>query len=116
MDSSQSPELFGNVQMSLTGSAMAGQGTSHVVLQNFSITLPHQRWWAAKVDDSTERVIVVALALLGLVALGLTWISRVRLERSRARVSHLTLSTRAAALMVGAVAAYFAGNALLFPL
>jgi hypothetical protein len=116
MDSRQSPELFGNVQMSLTGSAMAGQGTSHVILQNFSITLPHQRWWAAKVDDSAERVIVDALALLGLVALGLTWISRDRLKRSPGRVSHLTLSTRAAALTVGAVAAYFAGNALLFPL
>jgi hypothetical protein len=118
MNSSQSPALFGNVQMSLTGSAMAGQGTSHVVLQNFTVTLPHHRWWATKVDDPLERIVVIGLALLGLIALGLAIISHPSFTRSLAAVAiqRAALSSRARALAVGAVAAYFAGNALLFPL
>ena len=116
MSSSQLPALFGNVQLSLTGSTMAGQGTSHVVLQNFTLTLPHQRWWAAKVDDPVERIIVVGLALLGLAAVGLMIISYRPVRRLPQVGSPGVVSTGFAGLVAAAVVAYFAGNALLFPL
>jgi hypothetical protein len=118
MNSSQSPALFGNVQISLTGSASAGQGISHVVLQDFTLTLPHQRWWAAKVDDPVQRLLIIVLALLGLAALGLATISRRPLLRSdlRLSISRRARSTPAVALLAASVAVYLIGNALLFPL
>lgn len=118
LSSGQAPTLFSNAQLSLTGSASAGEGTSHIVLQNFTLTLPHQRWWAVRIDDPIEKFLVVALALLGLVATAVaiaaaTPTLRGRVARLRPR---LPRPGRAAVVVSGAVALYLVGNALLFPL
>lgn len=114
----QLPALFTNVQLSLTASALAGPGTSHVLLERFSVTLPHQRWWAAKVDDPIERFVVIALALLGAAVLGVAILARNPLRRLLGVRLHFRPSrpTRITLPIAGAVVVYLAGNALLFPL
>lgn len=109
--------LFQNVQVSLTVSASAGAGTSHVILTDFTLSVPHQRWWAVKLDDPFERVIVFILALLGLLLIAAAHGRRilrlfaVRLPR-RPRIE----LARVPWLVLGAVAIYLVGNVLLFPL
>jgi hypothetical protein len=101
---------------------MGGPGTSQVVLRNFSLTLPHQRWWASKVDDPVARFLLVLLAVAGALAVGVAagtgsvaaarWIQAGVAGLRRTFVAR----RRAIGWIALAVAAYLVGNALLFPL
>lgn len=118
---SQAPRMFGGVQLSLTASSIGGAGTSQVRLQNFSLTLPHQRWWASKVDDPVARALLVVLALAGLAAVAIAAGARARrvarIESGLAALRRAVATRpRALALVALAIAAYLLGNALLFPL
>jgi hypothetical protein len=125
--SSQLGALFGSVQLSVTATASGEGGTSQVILQNYSLTLPHQRSWASKIDDPTARVALVALSVLGGVLLALAIVG----SRPSRAASVLLASIRAAsrrwrsagsgsrfalAVGIGGVALYLIGNGLLFPL
>ena len=116
--SRQAPSLFSKSQMSLTASISSGNGQSHVILQNFNLVLPHQRWWAVKVDDPVEWVIVILLAGIGLALMGIAFIGAAPALRRRLPDMSLRVRrpSRGALLVAIAVAAYFAGNAALFPL
>jgi len=118
LTSSQFPGLFSNAQMSLTGSADAGQGASHVVLRDFSLTLPHQRSWAVEVDDPVERALLVALGLLGLAAIVVAALPAVRRLVARTpRLPRWQIHLGRGGILIGAaIMVYLAGNALLFSL
>jgi hypothetical protein len=114
--------VFGNVQVSLNVSASPEGGTSHVVLSNFTLTLPHQRIWASKADDPRLTAILVTLALAGLLLLviaaitrlprgGLAWVGR----GLRSRVPRIRRGPVPFAV-AGAIAFYLVGNGLLFML
>jgi Gpi18-like mannosyltransferase len=122
VNSQQFPAIFGTVQVSLAASASPGEGSSHAVLRNFGLIVPHQRLWAVKVDDPLERAILIALALAGLLLIGIKIIAAFRSRSSRFRTPRAPLGTliagRGRILVLGAAAVvvYLAGNALLFPL
>jgi hypothetical protein len=103
-----SPALFGNVQLSLT--ANAGPGRSQVMLRKFSMTLPHERSWASKVDDPVAKGLLIILASLGVIAIVAAGISRWR------RPDASTWRVRVSWLAVAAAILYIGGNALLFRL
>jgi hypothetical protein len=109
LDAHRFPALFDNVQISLSASAVAGQGTSHVALRNYRLALPHERQWAAKVDDPRVTALVIALVSLGVVGIALAVISAWRPRP-------IPVKFRASWWVIGASAVYLAGNALLFPL
>jgi len=114
--------IFGNVQVSLNASASPDGGSSHVMLRNFKLTLPHQRVWASKADDPLLTAILLILALGGLLLVALAAIThlprggvasiakglRPRMPRTRSRQLMFGIA--------GAVAFYLAGNGLLFAL
>jgi len=107
-------DLFNNVQLSITASADAGQGASHVVLRNFTLTFPHERWWAVRLDDPFERALVLLIALTCAVLIGLAVVlGRRRFAWPRLAVS---ASARTVLVLAGALIVYLVGNAALFPL
>ena len=120
--SQQSPEIFSNVQVSLVTAVVAGESTSHVVLSDYGLTLPHQRLWASKVEDPVERAVLVALALAGLLLVAIRIFIAVRGHSSSERPPTAgwrgLISAKAwlLALVAAAVVVYLAGNALLFRL
>jgi hypothetical protein len=126
VDSQQLPTIFGNDQLSLTASTSGGTGSSHTVLRNYSLTLPHQRWWASKVADPKAEIILICLAVAGLLLLGISIATRLRggfAARLAAKFRMVFAAVRLGKdrrrlqiLIVGAVALYLAGNAILFPL
>ena len=108
------PTLFTNVQLSVTGSSGADLGAADVVLRNYSLRLPHQAEWAARVADPVATTSVVLLALIGVLALAIAMVLRIRgLRWSPPRLPRRGYSL---VLLVGAVVVYIVGNALLFPL
>jgi hypothetical protein len=122
VNSRQFPAIFANVQVSLAASSLGGGGTSHVVLRDYVLTLPHQRLWASKVDDPIERLILIVLALAGLLLLGIKIVAALAMQFPRRRwpITHLGRVIagrwRLLAVAAGAVGVYLVGNALLFPL
>jgi hypothetical protein len=126
VDSQQLPTLFGNDQLSLTASTSGGAGSSHAVLRNYSLTLPHQRWWASKVADPRVEVLLIGLAIAGILLLGLTiairlgdgFVARLAIEIQTisGRVRRGVARRRLLIVIAGAIVLYLAGNALLFPL
>jgi hypothetical protein len=127
IDSRHFPAIFGNVQLSLTASAAAGVGTSHAVLRNYSLTLPHERWWASRVVDPKAEIMLISLGLAGILLLGIKIVTRIQrgfvsrlatVIRGTPTALRLRIATRSRALtaMIGAVCLYLVGNALLFPL
>ena len=116
------PEIFRNVQFSISASALGGDGTSHAAITNYVLTVPHQRWWAVIVADPKERALLISLAVAGLVLLGLSVARRYRALSNlptRARSSLLALRGINARLLVAvliAILIYVAGNAFLIPL
>ena len=122
VNSRQFPAIFSHVQVSLSAVTPPGEGTSHVALQNYALTLPHQRLWASKVNDPLERSLLIALAVAGLVLVAVKIAAGVRARVSRTsppsshRVSWLASKGRPLAIGAAAVAVYVVGNALLFPL
>jgi hypothetical protein len=113
------PRLFGNVQASLTASAIGGEGTSDTVLRNYRLTLPHQRWWASKVDDPIAKTLLVFLAFMGVLAVAAA-VATMGSEVVRSvlgAIGHpFALRRRGLVLVGAAIGAYLVGNALLFPL
>ncbi len=73
------PGLFDSLRLSLTASATSTAGNSAVQLQNYSLTLPHERWQVAKIDDPRATALVGALliagALLGSIS-AVTWVRK----------------------------------------
>ena len=120
--SSELRRLFGNVQVSLTASAIGGTGISDVVLRNFSLTLPHQRWWASKVDDPVAKTLLLFLAVVGALAVAVAPATKSadmgrRMASASGAVARRLPVRRRTLVVVGiAVVTYLAGNALLFPL
>lgn len=112
LNSAKSPAIFTNVQLSLTASASSLEGTSHVALTNYTLTLPHEPSWASSVHDAVASGLVIALTLLGILAVAVTAIKRRRIfsgpiARTRIRLPWLVFV---------AVGLYLVGNVLLFPL
>jgi hypothetical protein len=112
--SRQFPRLFQDVAVSLSASSDAAQGSSRVVIRNFTVDLPHQRLWASKIADSRAQALLIALALAGAALLALAIVRRVRSGFGSIRLP--SVGPRAIALVGGAVIVYLLGNALLFPL
>lgn len=113
------PALFANVQLSLSASADAGAGVSQATLRDYVLTLPHERQWASKADDSRLTFLMTALAALGLLALAVAAAVGGRAAiRSRSSLRfHVTLPDGRPALWIGAaVVVYLVGNAALFAL
>lgn len=109
------PVVLTNAQLSLSASISAGPGVSRTLLGNYTLTLPHQRSWASKVDDPIATFLLVALAAGGALLVVLAMAAfRPRAAISRWRASFR--SVRVSKPLLGAVALYLAGNALLFPL
>jgi hypothetical protein len=119
---SVSSSLFAHVQVSLTASALPGAGTSHVMLRNFRLTLPHQWFWASKADDPLLTAILLLLAVAGALLLAIATVTRFRYSDLAMAANdlrlRLSLNRRSPVLLavVGAIAFYVIGNALLFPL
>ena len=109
---SELPAIFGNVQLSLSASAVGDSGASGFTLRNFTLTLPHERSWASKVDDPVARILLVALAALGIVALAVALVS----NRRRLTASFPRPRGRWNGLAIGSAIVFLAGNLLLFPL
>jgi len=121
LNSGQFPAIFKNVQVSLVGGVPAADGTHHVVLQDYSLVLPHQRLWASRIDDPLEKLILVVLSLAGVLLLGIKavvairgWTTRKRPPGSPLRGSGIRRGGILA--LVAAIGVYLVGNALLFPL
>lgn len=110
---SQSPAIFGNVQLSLSTSAEALAGTGQVTLSNYTLTLPHERWWAAKVSDVVAESLLIALGLLGLASIVVIVACHRRAIRARLSFKR---PLRPSHLAIGGAAIYLVGNAVLFPL
>jgi hypothetical protein len=116
-----STALFGNVQVSLNASSPEA-GSGHAVLRNFSLTLPHQKFWASKTDDPLVTSILIFLAVAGVLLAAINVIARVRFSdiatagtRVRSRLSRVKRGPVLFAV-AGAFAFYLIGNALLFQL
>jgi hypothetical protein len=111
VDSQQNPKLFADVALSLSAGVAAGNGSSHVVLQNYRVDLPHQRLWAVKVADPMAEGALIVLAIAGVLLLAgalarrFSWISTIRWP-----------AVKPGGVAFFAVAVYLIGNVLLFPL
>jgi hypothetical protein len=116
MNSRKLPSIFGNLQISLTASALSAGAPVNVTLRNFILILPHERLWAAKASDPVATTALITLAIGGgllVVVAGITALRRVgpairRLPRPRLG--------RKSWLVIVAIGAYIGGNALLLPL
>lgn len=116
------PALFGSLRLSLTASALSPGGQASAVLTDYSLSLPHQRFYGVKVNDLRAKgalAVLLALgALLGLLQAARTLSSRRqrRADFSQAPATFL-LRLRPAALWAAAgVLLYLVANALLFRL
>jgi len=107
-----SPALFGNVQLSLSVSAMAGSGVSQVTLRNYVLTLPHERVWTATTKEQLVKALSIVLAFLGI----LTLLAGAILYGRRPRFLLRTRLFRTPSmwLAIGTVVLYIGGNAMLF--
>ena len=126
VDSQQFPAIVGNSQLSLTASSLAGVGVNHAVLRNYSLVLPHERWWASKVADPRAEAVLVGLALAGVLVIAIAIAGRFRsfvsALRNKLQAAPTTLRLRIGAharvliAIIGAIGFYLVGNALLFRL
>jgi hypothetical protein len=104
LTNTESPALFGNVQLSLTVS-------SRFVLRNYKLLLPHERLWTVNSNESVVRELLVGLAALGIVVLLMSAFAHRRRTdgptRVRSRLGFWWFS-------LGASGIYIVGNAALF--
>src|SRR5207245_2109870 len=118
VDSRLSPKLFFDLPLSLTATASAGEGSSKVVIRNYSVSLPHERLWASKIEDSRARLALIGLAILGavliVIAIAPRFLTGLRSGASRVRKGSSDWFRRLAstpgqtALLAGAIVAYLA--------
>ncbi len=59
------PTLFESLRLSLTASASSQAGIASTALENYSLTLPHQRWQVVGMDDARAKTLTTWLLLLG---------------------------------------------------
>ncbi len=118
-------DLFKSVRLSVTAS-QSGAGGSTAQLQNYTVTLPHQRFFADKIDDPRAAAMIwILLLLAGLISL---WtaasllrrkaesvVAALKLAVSRARSAFIH---RSQSILTGAIATalYVVPNVLLFRL
>jgi hypothetical protein len=118
-------DLFKSTRLSLTASRSGtGGGTSE--LQGYKVTLPHQRFFADKIDDPRAGAItLILLAFAGLITLGTaaSWLRpradfALRALKAAPSRAHAALVHRRGSLLAGAAVAafYVIPNALLFGL
>lgn len=115
------PALLDSTRVAFTASSTAAIAPNHVVLSDWSLTLPHQAFWADKVADPTATWALLVLAGAGLVLLALAlWFRRkapMPSTTARARLlGRLTGHPRLAVAAALSLVAYVVGNALLFRL
>ncbi len=60
------PELFDSRRLSLSVAVASQGGITRAVLENYSLSLPNQRWQALRVEDLRAEVLIVTLTLLGM--------------------------------------------------
>jgi hypothetical protein len=122
------PDLFHSSRFNLTASAMASSGTSRLTLNDYVLTLPHQTNWANRVDDIRERIIFVAIVILGAVVVGvagaegllrriLPWTHIAAARDRMRRITHFSVTRRRSiAVVFAASCVYLVGNSFLFQL
>jgi hypothetical protein len=116
VDATSFPALFESGRLSLTASSEGAATPADVRLSGWRLTLPHQRFWAVRIDDLIANVILVLLGLVGAIVL-VAWPAVAYVERGPRplpRLPHLSGRLWAGAAVAAVV--YLAGNALLFPL
>ena len=109
-------KLFGRVQISLTASALGQFGTTHVELSNWVLTLPHEKFWASKVDDPRVTGTLVALALVGIALVVVVAVEALRRQAPFSPFPRFRFVELAPLELGAAVALYLIGNALFFSL
>ena len=121
---SAQPALFQSVRLALTASALGNAGGSDAVLDHYSLALPHQVYWADKVADPVESLVVILLGIAALTVVCLTILSglanrfhplrmlRAAADSLRARIREMRGTVVLG--VAGIVALYLVGNALLF--
>lgn len=121
----EAPALFESLRLSLTASASSQAGIASTVLENYSLTLPHQRWQVVKIDDARARKLITALLLLGALLCLVRTVSGARegpapaggLAPPTVGRKQLVIRLTSASLgVLGIVFAYVSLNALLFNL
>jgi len=119
----EAPALLGSLRLSLTAAAASKAGIARTVMQDYRLTIPHQRWQAVRVEDALARGMVVVLLGLGaLLCLIRLWMwARPAWQRAIAGqglgVQPLIVPLSATSLAVAiAVAAYALINAALINL
>ena len=61
----EAPALFESLRLSLTASVSSQAGFASTVLEDYTLTLPHQRWQVVKIDDPRARQLIIAFLILG---------------------------------------------------
>ncbi len=126
VNSAQFPVLFSNVPLSLSASASGEADTTQVFLSKYSLSLPHQTWFASKAADPLASGMLVLLAVLGILALTVaigrgmssaacSTAAKLRALWHRLRASFPRLNP-VFLLVVVALLIYLVGNVVLFPL
>jgi hypothetical protein len=76
--SAELPALFNSVRVSATAAAASSAGTSTVLLENYVVTLPHERFWADRADDKRAFIVLLMLGGLGGAVMLTGFVPRVR--------------------------------------
>jgi len=113
-------DLFRSVRLSITAGTTYLSGSSDVVLANYHLILPHQVFWANKVDDQHERLLLIVLSAVGMCVVGASTIwqilraTRPRVPDPHPRSLRSVISKRSVLIVGGGIAAYLVVNVLLF--
>lgn len=111
------PKLFQSVRLAFTASAEGAAGSAEVRLGGWRLALPHERFWAVKIDDGRVTAAVIGLAIAGtLLALAMLVSVGRRQARDGSRPRFRRPSARFLAVAAAAITTYLTGNALLFQL
>jgi len=117
----ESPELFAYIRNYLQLSASSNGGTTAISIQDYSLTLPSQRWFTVKVADphaTTATLLLIAAAIfLCVCRLALSLYPRLRVRpsppKSRFFYRYLQLDYWLVIALLGALV-YVIANSLLF--
>lgn len=112
---SQFPALFDTARFALTASTEGATGSAQVQLDRWSLTFPHQRFWAVRIDDPLANTALVALAAAGAILL-LAAVAMALRRRRPGSTPWIRVPARLWPWAAAAFIVYLAGNALLFQL
>lgn len=62
----EAPQLLNSLRLSLTTFSSSQKGTANVVLQNYSLIIPHQIWQVDQIDDVLATLLLDIFLILGL--------------------------------------------------